>query len=504
MEDRSMEIGIGEPDFFETQRLEPHVSPDPDVEATVIAQPLDKPLGTFCLLGESGEADPHLLKHSSSLSHTENFEYRRVYRDRNLANGADGLDYQRPLIFMTSSSILNKRCEPRVEEDDLRKIGVELDRIDSKVGVRLVKLYFKYIYPYFPVISRSRMLQDYGLAEDTVSDLPLSLKAALYACALPFMVYDDVLSTMLNTNLPNSTTLTRMCWIAITHEVHSPRLSTMQACLLLLQRDKVDRNEHVSPFQSSLMAWTVSLAQSLGFATDCSTVRGIPAWEKRLRKRTWWATYTLDKWMFSLAGLPSHIRVDDFDVLPLKSEDFESDGKGSAVLSPDMTTESNHFQLLVDVTLILADIIDAFYTIRASKATAGDFTKTHRLANDFDSRLEEWKVVFEQFTDAQRPLPIPRNRMDGGASLHIAYWAVRLMIFRALLRSLSAASGTVEDKELRELRHDSVRHEAESCCGEVVEFVENLSPGSWNCFWHKCMISDAKRKTSSGNNSLTR
>lgn len=483
--------GLGDNQFTiestpESQTLITQASPEPNTEPDALDKPLDWPPQTFMLLGDSGEADPHLLKRSSLAAHADNLRFRRLYRDQRALDGGQDLDHQRPLVFMIGSENLYDKYEPRLEDDVLRSIQSELGRISTTVGIRLVKLYFRFIYPYFPVISRSRMLQDYGLAEDIVAGLSLSLKAALYASALPYMVYDDVLSTMLDLDLPTAKSLYRMCWTAITHEIHSPGLSTMQACLLLLQRDNVDRYVQGSPFQWSLMAWTVSLAQTLGLSTDCSTMRGIPAWEKRLRKRLWWATYVLDKWNFSLAGLTSHIKDEDFDVLPLTSADFASDGRGSNAFSPDPPPGPTHFQRLVELSTILANTVSAFFTIRATRTSTSNFAYTYQLANNLQLELETWKASFGQSIAMQAVGPAARTRLDGNASLHVAYWAVRLLLLRALLRSLEANAGTAEDKQLREEYRDAVRRSAESCCEEVVNFVENLAPGAWNAFWHKC------------------
>jgi hypothetical protein len=485
--------GFGGTQFPIESGLEQHdpaaqVSPELAKEADTPDKPLDWPPWTFMLLGDCGEADPHLLKRSSLAAHADKVRFRRLHRDqRDLDSGHD-LDRQRPLVFMIGSENLYDKYEPRLEEDVLRNIRLELGRISSTVGIRLVKLYFRFIYPYFPVLSRSRMLQDYGLAEDAVSGLSLSLKAALYASALPYMVYDDVLSTMLDLDLPTAKTLYRMCWTAISHEIHSPRLSTMQACLLLLQRDNVDRYVQGSPFQWSLMAWAVSLAQTLGLSTDCSTMRGIPTWEKRLRKRLWWATYVLDKWNFALAGLTSHIKEEDYDVLPLTSADFVSDGKGSNTFSPDPPPGPTHFQRLVELSLILANTISAFFTIRASRTSTNNFAYTYQLATNLQLELDNWKTSLDQYVAIQAIGPPARTRLDGTASLHLAYWALRLLVLRALLRSLESSTGTPEDKQLREEYRDSVRRNAAFCCEEVVNFVENLAPGAWNAFWHKCKL----------------
>ena len=448
--------------------------------------PLDQPSWTFLLLGDSGEADPHLHKRSTLHIHADNLHFRRFHRER---TDAELLDCQRPIVFMLGRDSLYNDYEPQIEPSQLSAIHKELDRFNSDVRFRLIKLYFKYIYPYFPVLSRTDIFPNECLAENATSKLSPSLMAALYACALPYMVYDDVLSTMLDLDLPTAKSLYRMCWTAITQEIHTPRLSTLQACLLLLQRDTINPYVQGSPFQWGLSAWTVSLAQTLGLSTDCSTVKGMPAWEKRVRKRLWWATYVLDKWNFASSGLTSHIRKDDYDVLPLAEADCVpvDSSYGMEAVASSSVENLAHFRHLAELTVLLSDTTDAFFTIKACSTTAHDFSGTCALANDLQARLEAWKTSFDALTAVQ---PVAnssfRARLDGNASLGLAYWVVHLLIFRAILRALEATGRTAEDKKLRDERRESVRLGAELCCVEVVEYVDKLQAGAWNAFWHKC------------------
>lgn len=443
-----------------------------------------RPTSMAFLLGEAGEADPYLLGHPSLAAHAENMKFRQIHRDKDVLNEREQqLDTERPIVFMLGEHSLYDQYEPRVEDSVLRRIREELDRISDDVGIRLVMLYFDLIYPYFPVLSRSQMLGSEHNMKEALASLPLSLKAALYASAIPFMVYDDYLSTMLDVNPPSSQALNRMAWTAITHEAHTPHLSTLQACLLLLQRDNVVRFVQCSPFHLSLVAWTVGLAQALGLSTDCSTWRGIPAWEKRLRRRLWWATYVLDKWMLLTAGLSTHIKDDDFDVLPLTAADFVSDAD-----APGFSPVLPHFTHLVGLTTILSDIHHTFFTLKASKATSRDFGQTFELSKGLRSRLYSWKESFDLFHSPQRDLE-SRTKLDGNVSLGIAYYAVAMLLFRAMIRPLEGSCGAMVDVQTREGNPESVRLEARACCAELVEYLEGIQPGAWNAFWHKCAYS---------------
>ncbi|KAJ5581055.1 hypothetical protein N7450_007356 [Penicillium hetheringtonii] len=432
--------------------------------------PLDQPSWTFHLLGESGESDPYLLKRSGLAIHAENHHYRRFQRE---SQPGETIDDQRPIVFCLDRDHVYNHFEPRVEESEFSQIRAQITRMDSKVGIRLINVYFDYVYPYFPVLSYSKMIED-GLPDERVLQaLPLSLKAALYASALPYMVYDDVLSTMLDIDLPTAKELYRMSWVAITQEIHSPRLSTLQSWFSLpVELYGVDRES----------------GSNSGIINRLLDSMGMPLWEKKLRKRLWWGTFVLDKWNYACSGLASHIHKDDYDVLPLDDSDV-------AYSEMPGTTQNSHVQghfcHLVELTIILSDMIDSFFTIRASKRTSRDFSLTSALANELRSRLDVWKTAFDKLSFFQPANLSSRVQMDGSASLGLAYWAVHLLIMRAILRSLETRPGSVEERRIREEFSVSVRLKAESYCIEFVEFTDRLQAGAWNAFWHKCKTSGA-------------
>lgn len=471
-----------------------------------------RPSQTAFLLGDTGESDPYLVQHSALLvdagaqDSDSKISYLKVRHRRPPSDDtAFAEDDDRPLIFMFIDHSLHARYEPRVDDESLRRAHKDLDQMcNLEVGTRLVKLFFKYVYPYWPILSRSKMLASDSTLSTTVASLPLSLRAALYATGLPFMIYDDVLATKLDLSTLSAGHLYRICWLAITDEIHHPHLSTLQACLLLLQRANDDRYVMDSPFRWSLLAWTVSLAQSLGLSTDCSHWLDLPAWEKRLRRRLWWAVYVMDKWSFPSAGLATHIKREDFDVLPLTAKDFVSAELMGADASPRDTTtgadggggggetdilEDSHFYHLVELSCILSDVLDSFFTIRASNSTRCHFSRTIELARPLRTQLQRWKESFDQFIARRRPSDSRRapSRLDGNVSLGLAYPIAVMILFRAILRPLqSSTSVTPEDFQIREDGRAAVRAGAKACCVEVVQYVEQVQRGAWDAFWHSC------------------
>lgn len=196
----------------------------------------------------------------------------------------------------------------------------------------------------------------------------------------------------------------------------------------------------------------------------------------------------MDKWTLLTAGLTSHIKDEDFDVLPLTAADFVSEADGPvAEDSPSghASYELPHFAHLVQLSMILSDIKCTFFTIKASSATASDFGRTSSLAKSLQSRLYSWKASFDRFR-LQQSHSESRNKLDGNVSLGIAYPAVTILLFRAIMRPLESSQGSMEDVELRENSRESVRLGARACCVEVAEYVEQVPPGAWNAFWHSC------------------
>jgi hypothetical protein len=71
----------------------------------------------------------------------------------------------------------------------------------------------------------------------------------------------------------------------------------------------------------SLVGMLVGIATSLGLQLECRPM-GLPVWERRIRRRLWWAIYAEDKWRSLLMGRPPYIRNDEWDVTDLDDNDF--------------------------------------------------------------------------------------------------------------------------------------------------------------------------------------
>jgi hypothetical protein len=453
-------------------------------------------------VGDSGEADPYLCRRYRNwvddVCLISKITYRRIPVE---TNGQS----EQPIVFMEHDDSLNDKGEPRLDQAAIDAAREEvMEMIPEEMGVRLVGLFFKFVYPYFPVLSRTQMLSS-GDLPAALRQLPLSLLAALYATSLPFLLYDDILATTISHSPPSVSRLYRISWMAITQEIHTPRLGTLQACLLLLQRAPTNRYVMDTPFQWSLVAWTTSLSNLLGMCKSCVNWSGMSAWERRLRTRLWWATYVMDKWCTLGAGMPSYIREEDYDVpLPTlspatKEGDVSPSPSGDGDDPLGLRRVPSHFYHLVHLTTIVSDIALSYYSIKGASQTANNLTLSLDLAKPLRTRLRNWKEAFTQSMSANLPdtngaessnkMNISTDSLDGNASLGLAYIVAAMTLYRALLRAIENQSPTWSD--VNDAGRVAILAGAKECSREAVEFVEDLTRGDvgvWDAFWHSCMF----------------
>ncbi|KAE8449259.1 hypothetical protein EG329_008426 [Mollisiaceae sp. DMI_Dod_QoI] len=480
----------------QAQDASPIYNMDPWLQGGVRIRPLDsQSTRSARFIGETGESNPYLLRH---YRYNENDEctiskltYRRIKTNLN-QNILPGEKGEPPVVFMLADDSLAQKGEPRVEEDVLAKAHSDIaGMFNEQEALRLIGLFFRFVYPAFPILSRGEMYPNGSLSPSILHLLPMSLLSAMYATALPFMLYDDLLATTLVHSPPPAHQLFRISWISVTQELHTPRLATLQACLLLLQRAPTNRYTTDTPWKTSLVGWSVSLAQTLGLPKECSDWTSIPTWEMTLRKRLWYGVFIMDKWASLGAGMPSHIRSDDFDVLPLTEADLEPptlDPHSNAIpgfLDPE--TDSNHFRLLSELTMILSDIMDSYYSLRATQRTSKDFTLSLELARPLRSRLKLWNDSLPPALALRQPERVDSRgmtRLSANPSLSLAYIVATMTLFRALLRPLENLTSVEEEDHGIVGSRLAVRAGAKECAKEVVEFVENLGRGALDAFWH--------------------
>jgi hypothetical protein len=261
-------------------------------------------------------------------------------------------------------------------EDGTRLIGLQvMDILFSNLFTNVYS-FLKYVFPVLPVVSRFQLDIDSSSTFPTtlsLSRVPTHLLAAMYASSVAFWADDDHLCVSKAYKQPSASLLWRIVFEEILREIHTPRLSVLQACLLYLQKPRAAELNSAAadtPFRWSFLAFTVGLTTSLGLHLECQDW-SIPTWEKRIRRRLWWSVYSEEKWRSLLHGQPTLISRDQWNVSDLREEDFLIDrprpsyngntGIGPGQIEKEKAVESGlHFRELAALAKIADDIYQSF------------------------------------------------------------------------------------------------------------------------------------------------
>jgi hypothetical protein len=484
------------PQFKQASSIEPE--PSPQSASSQAPQSLSVPFesssgepsldqqssSNSTIVGLSGETDPYLLSRYRYDQYNEAaFQSIRIRK----MNDGLGPDNSIPTFFTIQHNALASKAQPQERPETLERFRREVEEmVSDDVGKRLIRLFYKYVQPYFPILSREGgiFLRDEDGCRDP-STIPTGLLAALYGHALPFCAWDEKLCVDVYTP-PSAEALFKIAWAACMSSLHTPSYAGLQALLLFVQRRPTNKNVSDTPFKGVMISSAVSIAQSLGLYRDPSEWP-LPTWEIKQRRRLAWATYVQDKWLALNCGRMGYIPSDDWDVDMLTMDDLAEQDKfpdGYATPSP---ATAHHFIKLCELTVLIDDVLRDLFSVRATKALHTSFEATLEAAKPLRLRLTEWYQalppgLLSQPTPTNSPPdPSPARRtstqheLDGNGSLHLAYITAKIALFRAMLRPHTSATSTAAVSALRT--------GAVAVAREVFDFLEHLSAREMEAFW---------------------
>jgi hypothetical protein len=352
----------------------------------------------------------------------------------------------------------------------------DIDRIEESIrplGPTLVNLYFRIMHRTFPILDKGVFLEKYVRSYREFSP---PLLAAVYLVALDWKLFDRTLATAPST--PDAEYLENLAMRAMDDDFKRPKLSTLQAGLLLLQRI---RSSHCT-----LPAQLLSLGQTLGIHIDCTDWK-IPEWEKGLRRRLAWALYMQDKWGVLVHGRPSLIpaQIDDdkgtndWDVAPCTFEDFPEEAEGQdekADGGVDEAAGQGAFLQSIELTKIFSRIVSTFCSISATRK-GGLLERigpsgAMNLAKPLAMELRDWHAALPTSLQLEST---PSLRLSTNGALHLSHMAAELTIHRALLRIL--------DPDTAPSLRSVIRTAARARLASAMGLIESFQPEHIQSFW---------------------
>lgn len=370
----------------------------------------------------------------------------------------------------------------------------DIERIVAPHGRKLVDLYFRIVHPAFPIIQKNVFYEKY---ERSPREFSPPLLAAIYILAINWWDQDDDLSPLPR---PNVRDLERLVRTTLPDAMYRPKLSTVQAGLLLSQRPEGD--------QWAPTAQLIAIAQELGLHLDCSNWK-IPLWEKGLRKRLAWGLYMQDKWGALVHGRPSHLFATQWAVQPLGANDFPDVEWDEDDVDAKQDIEKGRilFMQMIQLSQILAEILETFYTLQAMQNVINAGAQgTHlvlSLAKPIQLKLKEWYAALPASTrmDSTYQTPVANSmpsRLSSIGYLHLGYFATEITLHRRIVRSLAtthpgpssphdppnmAASPSGSPASDNYVLH-ICRNAAKARLISAMDFVNRLTPSHLRSFWY--------------------
>lgn len=352
-------------------------------------------------------------------------------------------------------------------------------------GPALLDLYFRVVHPSFPIIQKQLFVARYRNGDRSFAP---SLMAGMYILALNWWSMDPRLAQHPK---PDTAQLEAIAMRSLSRAMERPKLSTVQAGLLLLQRPKTD--------SWSLTTQLVAIGQELGLHLDCSGW-SIPTWERGLRKRIAWALYMQDKWSSLIHGRPSHIFGPNWAVKPISDDDFKEEAEGYEVHNDDTEEEMEDvergqilFAQMIALTQIMAEVMDTFYTQVAIQDFANAGKKSTDLiiqrAKPVQIKLRQWHERLPASVKMNAPTnsklsSLGRSisssdfaRADRLGYLHLAYFATEITLHRRIIQSL-------DDPDYDPYGFFMCRNAAKTRLISAMDFVNRLKPEHLQSFWY--------------------
>lgn len=422
------------------------------------------------LIGPGGEHDWQLLRQS--------------YRPDSTRKSAEGqnaaaLKAQGPVtvrkvhedVFfqMTPDAVISQSLDKEEIGDE-----VNIEDVEALVhphGPTLIKLYFRIVHPSFPILHKEVFIEKYNR---TYREITPHLLAAVYALAARWWSYDPDL--LLREKL-NEAAVVKIAHRAVQDAMHRPRLNTIQAGLLLLQRHRNPLSTDNS-WMWSFTASLIGLGHHLGLHLDCSGWN-IPEWEKGLRRRLAWALFIQDTFSALILGRPCLIsEASDWVVKPLQSGDFSEGARdeesSDQVGSVSIENGKILFIELAKLGRITARMLRELYSARSLVEVIEPqqvLTIAKPLGNDLSNLLKS-------LPDDLRMDNLQSGRLCVNGFFHLAHHATTAALHRRLLWSIQKSNEGI-DAHFAQFVREMLRTRARS----LVQFVSHLRPEHMEAFW---------------------
>lgn len=266
---------------------------------------------------------------------------------------------------------------------------------------------------------------------------------------------------------------------AIQNAYHRPKLSSVEATLLLLQCKPEDPLNPDHTWTWGYTGQVVAVGEALGLHLDASNW-AIPQWERSLRKRLSWAVFMQDKWTALAYGRPSHIHEDDWAVSDVSYNDFVTSENvdlpagDETEASTDSETGNAEFVNMVNLTKVVDQILVKFLNLK--NCTRQDTVELYNEGLPILESLASWHAGLAPSLSMEVQ---SMRRLCSNGYLHLSYYGAVVSLLRRLIRSTALAPICTDIFVLNQTRQ--LAHETAAA---AMKFVSSLRADQLEAFWY--------------------
>lgn len=403
---------------------------------------IPKKYDTVAYLGFSGDFDPHLMQYYKyDDQHVASFfkcSARQVQDDPAF-----------PVQFLAFADSRGKAVK-----DEIAAQRERLKELTSGTEDRLLRLFFRLVYPTYPIVDRKKFFADYSKGSENID---ICLYSGLLAISVIWNKYDEELCVK---NLPRQLydKLFDECSIAVERSLKHPTLGTVQGLLLLAQKHII-QSDNATLFSANLhMAKLVSVSHTLGLHLDCANWSISPS-EKRLRKRIWATVYMIEKWTSANLGSPSILTHEN-----TTWDEYEEEDPSSLLFV--------HFGKL---TRILDGILKDLYSVRDYAQRYNDPENTIAIVDRYFVTLHAWRDQLP--AELKEMSYLQENELKKNGILHLAELTIAVLLHRIKLHP--SCTRLLKRSSLRKYREQAAK-----IIKFIVKYTSDIDNPHLKSFWH--------------------
>lgn len=339
-------------------------------------------------------------------------------------------------------------------KDEIAAQRERLKELTSGTEDRLLRLFFRLVYPTYPIVDRKKFYADYSKGSENID---ICLYSGLLAISVIWNKYDEELCVK---NLPRQLydKLFDECSIAVERSLKHPTLGTVQGLLLLAQKHII-QSDNATLFSANLhMAKLVSVSHTLGLHLDCANWSISPS-EKRLRKRIWATVYMIEKWTSANLGSPSILTYEN-----TTWDEYAEEDPSSLLFV--------HFGKL---TRILDGILKDLYSVRDYAQRYKDPENTIAIVDKYFVTLHAWRDQLP--AELKEMSYLQENELKKNGILHLAELTIAVLLHRIKLHP--SCTGLLKRSSLRKYRE-----QASKIIKFIVKYTSDIDNPHLKSFWH--------------------